>query len=468
MTLSPDTRIAGILAPLFALRSDADLGVGDIASLRELIDWAAGTGFRLVQLLPINETGADNSPYMAVSSSAIEPTTLEITPDAVPGLAQADLDSILATVDLPRLRSGPVAYSLVKALKRMLLERAFETFAKNDLARNTARARAFRAWAARQEAWLEGYGLFRYFMDENQVNERWDLWPLEQQSFTGAQGWLQGLSAAARKRIERRIRFYKWVQWVAYAQWQKVNAYAAERGVSLMGDVPFGISYYSSDVFTEPELFDLQWSGGAPPEPAFQDNPFVARWGQNWGVPLYRWEVHRETGYRWWTRRVSLTREIFHLFRIDHVLGFYRIFGFPWRPQQNGEYTALSDEEARAHAGGSLPRFFPCADDTDEHREENRRHGEEILRVLLEETGQFRLIGEDLGTVPPYVRPNLASLGIAGFKIPLWEKKYDGWLIEGCDYQRLSLATYATHDHEPLRAWWDRRTRVRERIHVRA
>jgi 4-alpha-glucanotransferase len=86
----------------------------------------------------------------------------------------------------------------------------------------------------------------------------------------------------------------------------------------------------------------------------------------------------------------------------------------------------------------------------------NRRDGEEFLRALLQETGQFRLIGEDLGTVPPYVRPSLTSLGIAGFKIPIWEPKWDGWLIDGADYQRLSIATFATHDHEPLRAWWDR------------
>jgi 4-alpha-glucanotransferase len=226
-----------------------------------------------------------------------------------------------------------------------------------------------------------------------------------------------------------------------------------------MGDVPFGVSYYSSDVFADPDLFDLEWSGGAPPEAAFRDDPFVAKWGQNWGVPLYRWDRLRETDFRWWRQRVHLTREIFHLFRIDHVLGFYRIYGFPWRPQKNGEFVALSDEEAMARTGGRLPRFFAHDDSTEINQGLNRKDGEEYLRALLEETGQFRLIGEDLGTVPPYVRPSLTSLGIAGFKIPIWEPKWDGWLVDGADYQRLSLATYATHDHEPLRAWWDRRYR---------
>ncbi len=375
LTITPDIRIAGVLAPLFALRSKDDLGVGDVGCLEELVDWAAETGFRLVQLLPINETGADNSPYMAVSSAAIEPTTLEITPERVPGLTREALDEELAKVDLAQLRTGPVSYSMVKPLKLGLLERAFENFSKTDLSRNTRPARAFRAWVAGQAEWIEGYGLFRVLMDENGVDERWDLWPAEQRTHAG--GARMAWAGAGDQRGDASsagCAFTNGCNGSPSRNGRRRRIHAEERGVCLMGDVPFGVSYYSSDVFAEPDLFDLAWSGGAPPEPAFQDDPFVAKWGQNWGVPLYRWDRQRETGFRWWRQRVRLTRGIFHLFRIDHVLGFYRIYAFPWRPQENGEYLALTPEEALARTGGRLPRFFAHDDfDRGEPRDEPRR-----------------------------------------------------------------------------------------------
>src|SRR5437867_9735520 len=128
MELSPEKKIAGILAPLFGLRSENDLGVGDVAVLREFIDWAAEIGFKLVQLLPINEMGGDNSPYNAISAVAIEPTTLHLAPGGPPDLTREDFDAALADVDLAKLRQGGVKYNRVKKLKRRLLEKAFAHF----------------------------------------------------------------------------------------------------------------------------------------------------------------------------------------------------------------------------------------------------------------------------------------------------------------------------------------------------
>src|SRR3954464_10353214 len=125
MNLSPEQKIAGVLTPLFAIRTEDDLGIGDLGGLRQFIDWAAEIGFKLVQLLPINETGGDNSPYNAISAMAIEPSTLHLAPGSPEELTQEDFDAGLADVDLAKLRRSKVRYRNVRKLKRGLLERAF-------------------------------------------------------------------------------------------------------------------------------------------------------------------------------------------------------------------------------------------------------------------------------------------------------------------------------------------------------
>ena len=261
MQLTPEKPIAGVLAPLFALRSEHDLGIGDTEALRQFVDWASAIGFRLVQLLPINETGNDNSPYNAISSVAIDPATIAINPVDVPDLSAEEIASVLKKVDLTALQTGPVQYRTVKPLKRCLLEKAFESFTATAWKRNTSRARQFRQWLKAQAAWIEGYSLFRTLMDENGGSEMWDTWPKAQQTLESARAWMAKQKPALRKTLELKMRFFQYVQWIAFAQWQKLKAYCDAKGVALMGDVPIGVSYYSSDVFSSPEIFDLQWSG---------------------------------------------------------------------------------------------------------------------------------------------------------------------------------------------------------------
>ena len=432
--------VAGVLTPLFALRGENDFGCGDTGALRGFIEWAAAHGFRCVQLLPVNETGADHSPYNAISSVAIEPTTIDLS--AVPDLQPSEIAEHHESIS-----AGPVRWRVVKAIKRTLMLRAFANFTERHRKANDARAQQFATFVKAESAWLDAYALFRV-LAERHGSEQWDEWPAELRSFSSAQR--NGAE------IAQEIRFVQYVQWIAFTQWREVRQFAGERGVVLMGDVPFGVNYYSADVWAQPELFDLDWSGGAPPEPAFADDEFTRRWGQNWGVPLYRWPAHRASGFAWWRQRVRKIEEAFHLFRIDHVLGFYRIYGFPWRPQRNAEFSALTIEEALARTGGELPHYIEHADDSPEHCAANRAQGEEFLRVLQSEVGPHALVGEDLGTVPDYVRPSLLSLGIPGFKVPQWEVGSDSRLTPGADYTPCSVATYATHDHEPLCAMWTR------------
>jgi 4-alpha-glucanotransferase len=451
MNLSPEKKIAGILAPLFGLRRENDLGIGDIAALREFIDWSAESGFKLVQLLPINETGPDNSPYNAISAMAIEPTTLHLAPGSPEELTSEDFESALVDVDLTKLRYGPVKYERVKKLKRKLLEKAAAKFAKHA---SKQRQSDFQNFCATEADWLDPYVLFRALMEENDGSEAWDKWPAEQQSVESARAWLEQQSSEKKRDFRASESFFRYVQWVAHEQWSEIKSYAEARGVAIMGDIPFGVSYYSADVFSRPNEFVLEWSGGAPPEIYFKDDAFTQKWGQNWGIPLYQWNVMRERGFDWWRQRVRGVRHSFHLFRIDHVLGFYRIYSFPWRPRLNKQFLPLEWNEMLARTGGRAPHFAPRDDLSPQNCEANRREGEEYLRILVGEAGQGRLIGEDLGTVPEYVRPSLHSLGIAGFKIPQWEV-YHGRVTPGGEYQRLSVATYATHDHKPIRALWE-------------
>ena len=451
MNLSPDKKIAGVLAPLFALRADDDLGIGDVAGLREFIDWAADVGFRVVQLLPINETGGDNSPYNAISAMAIEPTTLHLAPGSPAHLTREDFEAVTAETKLERLRRGSVKYARVKKLKRRLLQKAFANFSAS--ADPEARA-SLKAFTEAEAGWLEDYTLFRVLMEENNESETWDAWRPNHRSIEKARAWLKELPAEQQSLFAARRDFFAYVQWVAHEQWRRIKSYAEERDVAVMGDIPYGISYYSADVFARPNEFALDWSGGAPPEPYFKDDEFTQKWGQNWGIPIYRWDVMRADNLSWWRQRVGGVKNVFHVFRIDHVMGFYRIYAFPWRPTESKEFLPLDWAQMLARTGGRPPHFVPRDDANPENAEANRRDGEAYLRTILQECGATRVVGEDLGTVPDYVRPNLRSLGIAGFKIPQWEVGH-GRVVPGTEFDRLSVATYATHDHKPIRALWE-------------
>src|SRR6267143_1752394 len=450
MDLSPEKRIAGVLAPLFALRTENDLGIGDVAALREFIDWTRGIGFSLVQLLPINEIGGDHSPYNAISSVALEPTTLHFAAGSPEELTAEDFADITSRVNLTSLRRGPVKYHRVRKLKRELLERAFQNFRRHAA---ESRRRAFAEFCHANNPWLEPYSFFRALMEVNGERETWDEWEPEHRAPESACAWLAAQSEEKRIDFAAREIFFCYVQWVAHQQWRELSKFAEERGVALMGDIPFGISYYSADVFTHRDIFALDWSGGAPPERYFKDDEFTQKWGQNWGIPVYRWNAMRARDFQWWRQRIRGVKRIFPVFRIDHILGFYRIYAFPWRPKDNTKFLPLTWEQMLEQTGGRNPRFAPRDDSTLENCEANRRDGEAYLRVVLEESGSTHVIGEDLGTVPDYVRPSLRSLGIAGFKIPQWEVKNER-IIRGEDYDRLSVATYATHDHKPIRQLW--------------
>jgi len=288
-------------------------------------------------------------------------------------------------------------------------------------------------------------------MEEHGGDARWRDW---QPDLRGRLSAEQVVGAS--EKIAWQRRFWAYVQWVAFRQWRHVRLFAESLGVYLMGDIPFGVSRHSADVWAQPELFDLTWCAGAPPEPLFRDDPFTAAWGQNWGMPVYNWAEHERQDWQWWRTRVGRTAEIFHSFRIDHVLGFFRVYAFPWVPERNAEFLNLCESEAAELSGGRLPGFLPRPDYPVELGEQNLRDGRRYLEMILAFAPECQVVAEDLGLVPWYVRPALKELKIPGFAIPQFERReQDRSFKSGQELEELAVATWATHDHEPLALYYE-------------
>lgn len=450
-------KLAGVLVPVFALRRENDLGIGDTKAVLESIDFCERNSITVLQVLPINETGGDHSPYNALSSIALDPVFVTLIPDVVPGLTEDMVQKLAPAEVRGALHKGAVNYSKVKPLKIELLRLAYEQFAKDNLVtgKETVKGKEFRQFEKAQCSWLTNWTLFRTLIDEHNGNTAWTNWNHSQSTPELAESWLATESKSNPKLVARR-EFYAYVQWIASDQWAGVRRYADSKGVALMGDIPFGVSRYSADVWAHQDLFDLEWSGGAPPETYFQDDKFTAKWGQNWGLPLYNWDKHEAQKFAWWRQRVQKCTEIFNYFRIDHVLGFFRIYSFPWIPERNGEFLYLTDEEAEELTGGRLPHFKPRSDEEPEWAESNSKEGLALLEMVMDAAGKAGVVAEDLGSlVPEYVHPTLQKLGIPGFTIPYWTRDEDLELTASAELPPLALATYATHDHQPIKVYYE-------------
>jgi 4-alpha-glucanotransferase len=443
----PPRRSAGILLPAFSTRRDGDLGIGDTLALREWVDWAAEHDVGFLQMLPINEHGIDESPYSAISSAALDPIYLSFDVPEIPMLAAAEVartrHSLGNLVD-DRL----VHYGAVRIAKRKLLELSWSRFHRADALLHEE----FQTFREEEREWLDDYCLFRHLGTVHGESLRWDEWSTDCRTPSGARRHL----AAERRRdaaaVDRRLGYFAYVQWLCHRQWRALRAHADFRGVKLMGDVPIGISWHSCDVFFHRGEFDLDWFGGSPAEG--HGDSFVNQWGQNWGIPLYRWARMERNGFTWWKQRIERLADIFRIFRIDHILGFYRIFAFPWPPHMNDRHLGLDHEQVAALHQGRLPRWFQRPDDTPENMAANRADGDVRLRGILGGFPDVEVIAEDLGWVPGYVRPHLADLGIAGFRIPHWDCDEHGHPLPSTCFPELSFATYSTHDHDSLCALW--------------
>src|SRR3989449_5116091 len=414
---SSDRRRAGLLIPLFSCPSTTSWGIGDIGDIEPVTAWLAAAGQRVLQLLPINErSSGQQSPYSAISAMGIDPVFIRV-PDV------ADFEALggeasLSTADRARLdtvrRAPRVEHAAVRALKRAALRAAFDRFFETEWCRDTDRARALRTFLREQAWWIEDYSVFRA-IHAREDERAWTAWPIELQRREPA------AIDRARRELSREVLFFQYLQWIASVQWREARRRA--HGVELFGDLPFMVDGDSADVWARQHQFDLGVSLGVPPD-AFSAS------GQDWGMPVYRWDVVAMEDYRWLRERARRGADLFDGYRVDHLVGFYRTYG---RPRD-----------------GSAPFFTPATEP------EQIALGERLLGVFRE--GGAEIIAEDLGTVPDFVRASLARLGVAGLRVFRWERS---WHTDGqpfrdpSDYPAISVAASGTHDTEPVAVWWE-------------
>jgi 4-alpha-glucanotransferase len=410
-------RHAGVVVPLFSMPSTRSWGIGEIPDVVPMADWLRPAGQDLLQLLPLCEmTPGGNSPYSALSSMALDPIFIglaELEDFAAIGGEESLGDDERAL--LTRVRALPsVDYHTVRRLKMPALLAAFQRFRDAEWRPGSARRRELEAYVEQQAWWLDDFALFRA-LHARHAGLPWTSWP----EHLGARS--PEALARARKDLAEEILFIQYLQWILETQWRRARERAG--AVTMIGDLSFTVGLDSADVWANRDSFDLTVTVGTPPD-AF------SAVGQNWGLPAYRWDALQALDFGWLRQRARRHADLYDLCRIDHVVGFYRTYVRP--------------------VDGRPPHFAP-ADPA-----EQLALGEQILRLFTSEG--LRIIAEDLGTVPDFVRASLARHGIPGYRVLRWEREWetDGEpFLDPRSYPPASVATSGTHDVACLAGWWE-------------
>ncbi|WP_337950115.1 4-alpha-glucanotransferase [Prevotella sp.] len=310
-----DTKLAGTLVPVFSLRTKGSFGVGDFGDLKMMIDWVAETKQKVLQVLPINDTTSthtwtDSYPYSCISIFALHPQ-------------YADLRQLPQIADKKKATEFEALRKELNELKQIDYERVND--AKTDYLRiifqqegeQVMKTLDFKQFLKDNEHWLVPYAQYCHLRDTF-GNVDFSTWK-------GHETWHEqdrGALLNPRSKEFNNVAFYYYVQFVLNNQMRSAHEYAMARGVILKGDIPIGVNRNGCDVWHEPQYFNLNSQAGAPPD-SFSVN------GQNWGFPTYNWQRMIEDGCQWWIRRFQNMSKFFDAYRIDHVLGFFRIWAIP-------------------------------------------------------------------------------------------------------------------------------------------
>ncbi len=472
-------RGAGVAVPVFSLRSEDSFGVGEFNDIKHLVDWAVKAGQNVIQLLPINDTTMtrswqDSYPYNAVSSFALHPQFIHlpaagVRQDAAYKAMKAQLES-LPSVD----------YETVNSTKMEILHKLYEG-AKGKAVLASKEYHDF----VQANSWLVPYAVFCVLRDLHGT-PNFAEW---KQLGTYQPKKVQAFAAEH----EKEVGFYCYVQFLLDGQLREAVEYAHLHGVALKGDLPIGVSRSSADAWQFPNLFHMDSQAGAPPDAFAED-------GQNWGFPTYNWEEMAKDGYAWWKARMGKMAQYFDAFRIDHILGFFRIWEIPsqyksglmghfspalpypeeelrrqgfdphtgigtdvlfvedprrpgwWHPRISGNLTAhyatLSPELKYRYDKLSEEFFW--------HRHDDfwRDSAMQKLPALLRSTGMLSC-GEDLGMIPNCVASVMDDLNILSLEIQRMPKDPKDAFGHPERYPYWCVCATGTHDTSPLRAWWE-------------
>lgn len=429
----PVVRGAGTAVPVFSLRSIDDFGIGDFRDLHALVDWAVLTGQKIIQLLPVNDTTrhggwGDSYPYSPISVFALHPMYIRLQDIGVEEdeefkREQAALNA-LPEIDYPRVFETKMKY----------IRRAWEKKGEED-----ARRAEFKKFSRDNDFWLKKYCAFcvmRDGVDESQSS------------------------------------FYRWVQFHLDRQLQQESSYARSKGVYFKGDLPIGVARDGADAYFLPEYFNLDKNTGVPPD-------FFSEDGQNWGFPSYNWDNMSHNGYLWWRKRLEKMSEYFSAYRIDHILGWFRIWEIPveMKSGKAGKYNPalpysrkelkergldaderlfIKDDRRKGYFHPMISPDFTGIDDGIRQRFEAlhndyffrrnnefwKKNAEKKMPALLGASDMLAC-GEDLGLVADSVYEVMDQYGILSLELPIMDK--------GRPWPRLSVCTTSTHDFAPLR-----------------
>lgn len=480
-------RMAGTAVPVFSLRTEDDFGVGEFQDIKLLVDWAVKTGQSIIQLLPINDTTMtgtwqDSYPYNANTTFALHPMYIN--------LPKAGLKVDKEYKDLQKKLNGlkQIDYELVNQEKTRLMRKLFdETYA------GVSRTKAYKSFISKNGYWLTPYAAFRALTAINGTPEfgKWGEYATYDEKKVNA--------FIAKNRTE--INFHCFVQYHLDLQLSDAVAYAHKNSVVLKGDLPIGISRTSVDAWLYPQLFNMDSQAGAPPDAFAED-------GQNWGFPTYNWDEMSKDGYAWWKSRLRKMAEYFDAFRIDHILGFFRIWEIPadcpygllgyFNPampyssdelrqkgfdmndkrysvpaEGAGERDVLFIEDPRrkgfwhpriaAHKTQIYSRLEQWQKDTFNWLHDDffyRRHTDfwwqSAMKKLPDLLGSTTMLacGEDLGMIPDCVPDVMYRLGILSLEIQRMPKSPHEEFANPYCYPYMSVCTTSTHDMTPIRAWW--------------